>query len=52
MFSADEIKRMRLIRIQGKPARIKNTFKINSDGTITIFGSDFLAKVYIEKKYE
>lgn len=41
---------MTLIDIKGKPAKTKNAIKQNDDGTITVFGNDFVAKVFIKKQ--
>ena len=47
-FTREQLMNMTLINIKGKPAKTKNCIKQNKDGTITVFGNDFVAKVFIK----
>ena len=48
LFSEEELRNMQLISIRGKPAKTKGKVRKNRDGTLTVFGSDFVAKVAIK----
>lgn len=49
-FSEDELKRLVLITIKGKPARTKNKV-VEKNGVITFYGSDFVAKMFLKGNY-
>lgn len=48
-FSEDDLKRLVLIDIKGRPARTKNKV-VEKNGIITFYGTDFVAKMFLKKR--
>ena len=47
-FSEDDLKRLVLIDIKGRPARTKNKV-VEKNGIITFYGTDFVAKLFLKR---